>query len=224
MTKITKTALRARRARPRNGHRQHRIRRWARAAAQEGQDAEAIVARTAAALADAAAIAARLVQVGVVDDTVFAQARARRLRGSGRSARATLAHLSARGWRRNRPCGAGPREDMPDELAARSDPLPQAPFRRLRSGNAGCAAPAEMAGEPGACRLWRRDGPPRPRASHSDFLERLLGAENDARIERQRAALMKTATLPSIKTIGDYDFAFASGAPGQRSRFQNWPP
>src|SRR5690554_8211859 len=37
--------------------------------------------------------------------------------------------------------------------------------------------------------------------------------ENDARIERQRAALMKIATLPSVKTIEDYDFAFASGAP-----------
>ena len=34
-------------------------------------------------------------------------------------------------------------------------------------------------------------------ASHGDFLERLLGIENDARIERQRAALMKIATLPS---------------------------
>ncbi len=49
--------------------------------------------------------------------------------------------------------------------------------------------------------------------SHGDFLERLLGIENDARIERQRAALMKIATLPSVKTIEDYDFAFASGAP-----------
>lgn len=50
-------------------------------------------------------------------------------------------------------------------------------------------------------------------ASHSDFLERILGVENDARIERQRTALMKIATLPSIKTIEAYDFAFASGAP-----------
>src|SRR5690606_30010543 len=50
-------------------------------------------------------------------------------------------------------------------------------------------------------------------ATHSDFLERLLCMENDARIERQRAALMKIATLPSVKTIEDYDFAFASGAP-----------
>ncbi|MGV3347123.1 IS21-like element helper ATPase IstB [Bordetella sp. LUAb4] len=50
-------------------------------------------------------------------------------------------------------------------------------------------------------------------ASHGDFLERMLGVENDARVERQRTALMKIATLPSIKTIEAYDFAFASGAP-----------
>ena len=50
-------------------------------------------------------------------------------------------------------------------------------------------------------------------ASHADFFERLLVIENNARIERQRTALMKTATLPSIKTIEQYDFAFASGAP-----------
>lgn len=50
-------------------------------------------------------------------------------------------------------------------------------------------------------------------ATHADFLERLLVIENDARIERQRTALMKIATLPSVKTIEQYDFAFASGAP-----------
>lgn len=50
-------------------------------------------------------------------------------------------------------------------------------------------------------------------ASHGDFLEKLLAVENDARIERQRTALMKLATLPSIKTLEQYDFAFASGAP-----------
>jgi DNA replication protein DnaC len=53
----------------------------------------------------------------------------------------------------------------------------------------------------------------RDNATHSDFLERVLAIENDARIERQRTALMKIATLPSIKTIEEYDFAFASGAP-----------
>jgi DNA replication protein DnaC len=50
-------------------------------------------------------------------------------------------------------------------------------------------------------------------ASHADFFERLLIIENNARIERQRTTLMKIATLPSIKTIEQYDFAFASGAP-----------
>jgi DNA replication protein DnaC len=68
-------------------------------------------------------------------------------------------------------------------------------------------------------------------ASHADFLERLLQTENDARIERQRTALMKLATLPSIKTIEQYDFAFASGAPRaqilgamrRRSSSTSWP-
>jgi DNA replication protein DnaC len=50
-------------------------------------------------------------------------------------------------------------------------------------------------------------------ASHGDFLEKILNVENDARLERQRIALMKLATLPSVKTIEQYDFAFASGAP-----------
>ena len=49
--------------------------------------------------------------------------------------------------------------------------------------------------------------------SHGDFLEKILNVENDARLERQRTALMKLATLPSVKTIEQYDFAFASGAP-----------
>ena len=55
-------------------------------------------------------------------------------------------------------------------------------------------------------------------ASHGDYLERLLGTENDAGIEHQRAALMKIATLPSVKTIEDYEFAFASGAPRTQSQ------
>jgi DNA replication protein DnaC len=33
------------------------------------------------------------------------------------------------------------------------------------------------------------------------------------RLARRRTALMKLATLPSIKTLEQYDFAFASGAP-----------
>ncbi len=50
-------------------------------------------------------------------------------------------------------------------------------------------------------------------ASYGEFLERLLAAENDARLERQREALLKIATLPGIKTLEQYDFGFASGAP-----------
>jgi DNA replication protein DnaC len=53
----------------------------------------------------------------------------------------------------------------------------------------------------------------RTEASYADFLERLLVAENDARVQRQRETLTKMATLPNIKTIEQYDFAFASGAP-----------
>ena len=53
----------------------------------------------------------------------------------------------------------------------------------------------------------------RDEASFADFLERLLTMENDARVERQRQTLLKLATLPAIKTLEQYDFGFASGAP-----------
>src|SRR5829696_8272822 len=50
-------------------------------------------------------------------------------------------------------------------------------------------------------------------ASFAEFLERLLTIENDARVERQRQTLLKLATLPAVKTLEQYDFGFASGAP-----------
>lgn len=50
-------------------------------------------------------------------------------------------------------------------------------------------------------------------STHGEFLEHVLAVENEARIERQRATLMKIATIPAVKTIEQYDFAFASGAP-----------
>lgn len=50
-------------------------------------------------------------------------------------------------------------------------------------------------------------------ASFGDFLERLLGMEAAARGERKRQVLLKLATLPAVKTLEAYDFAFASGAP-----------
>lgn len=49
--------------------------------------------------------------------------------------------------------------------------------------------------------------------SFSDFLEKLLAAELQARHERTRQTLLKLATLPAVKTLEQYDFAFASGAP-----------
>jgi DNA replication protein DnaC len=53
----------------------------------------------------------------------------------------------------------------------------------------------------------------RDEASFAEFLERLLTMENDARVERQRQTLLKLATLPAVKTLEQYDFGFASGAP-----------
>lgn len=50
-------------------------------------------------------------------------------------------------------------------------------------------------------------------ASYADFLEKLLSAEVAARSERTRQTLLTLATLPAVKTLEQYDFAFASGAP-----------
>lgn len=49
--------------------------------------------------------------------------------------------------------------------------------------------------------------------SFADFLEHLLRAEAESRTERSRQTLLKMATLPALKTLEQYDFAFASGAP-----------
>jgi DNA replication protein DnaC len=53
----------------------------------------------------------------------------------------------------------------------------------------------------------------RKEISYADFLEQLLTVENGARLERQRDILLKLSTLPSIKTLEQYDFGFATGAP-----------
>ena len=50
-------------------------------------------------------------------------------------------------------------------------------------------------------------------ATFSDFLEQLLKTELDSRHERARQTLLKLSTLPAIKTLEEYDFAFASGTP-----------
>jgi len=50
-------------------------------------------------------------------------------------------------------------------------------------------------------------------SSMADFLEQLLQAEIGAREERKRQVLTKLAALPGVKTLEQYDFGFASGAP-----------
>jgi DNA replication protein DnaC len=49
--------------------------------------------------------------------------------------------------------------------------------------------------------------------SLADFLDKLLGTECTAREQRTREAMLKLATLPAIKTLEAFDFAFASAAP-----------
>ena len=49
--------------------------------------------------------------------------------------------------------------------------------------------------------------------SYQEFFERLLQAEFRERQERSRVLLTKTAGFPAIKTLDQYDFTFATGAP-----------
>ena len=49
--------------------------------------------------------------------------------------------------------------------------------------------------------------------SYQEFFERLLQAEYRERQERSRVLLTKTAGFPAIKTLDQYDFSFATGAP-----------
>jgi DNA replication protein DnaC len=50
-------------------------------------------------------------------------------------------------------------------------------------------------------------------SSYADFLETVLSTEVEARTERTRQTLLKLATLPTIKTLEQFDFTFARGAP-----------
>lgn len=69
---------------------ENRIARWAREQAADAEEARA-------SYADAQAVARALVTAGLVDDAVFAAARARRLQRAGRSRRAVAANLAAKG-------------------------------------------------------------------------------------------------------------------------------
>ena len=50
-------------------------------------------------------------------------------------------------------------------------------------------------------------------ASYADFLERVLHAEARARQERKVTTLMKLATMPAVKTLEQFDWKEAPGAP-----------
>ncbi|USS95503.1 AAA family ATPase [Serratia symbiotica] len=55
-------------------------------------------------------------------------------------------------------------------------------------------------------------------ASLGDFLEQRLKLEVDSRDERRRQTLLRLSGLPVLKTLEQFDFKFASGAP--RARLQ----
>jgi regulatory protein len=103
-----------------------RVDRWARA--QEGEPEE-IAAAAAAAAAEIPGVIARLRALGAVNDAAFAASRAKRLTRSGKSRRATQAHLAAKGVR---DFALG--EDPARELAAAC-----AYLRRRRAGPFGDA-------------------------------------------------------------------------------------
>ena len=49
--------------------------------------------------------------------------------------------------------------------------------------------------------------------SYADFIEQLLQSELMAKQERTQSTLLKFSSLPSVKTLEQYDFSFAAGAP-----------
>ena len=50
-------------------------------------------------------------------------------------------------------------------------------------------------------------------SSFADFLQKVLECEMFGRDERRRATLMRLATMPSIKTLEQFDWSHAGGAP-----------
>src|SRR6516225_8433268 len=49
--------------------------------------------------------------------------------------------------------------------------------------------------------------------SFTDFVEELLAAERESRRARAREMFARIAGFPAIKTLDQYDFSFATGAP-----------
>src|SRR5580698_10003556 len=73
-----------------------RVDRWGRLQEEEG-DPEDIAQAMRRAKAEIPGVLSRLRELGVLNDTAFAASRAKRLSRAGKSRRATLAHLAAKG-------------------------------------------------------------------------------------------------------------------------------
>jgi regulatory protein len=76
---------------------QRRIANWARRATRAGRETESVAQDAAAARELIAEIVGRLGEVGLVNDVVFAETRAKRMSSSGRSRRAITMHLAQKG-------------------------------------------------------------------------------------------------------------------------------
>lgn len=94
-----------------------KVHRWAQGARLAGVDPGTITSSVRASLSTVREVVSRLAASGVVDDTAFAAARARRLHREGRSRRAIVAHLAARGVDADTAEAAFPEQDA-DELDA----------------------------------------------------------------------------------------------------------
>ena len=106
-----------------------KVDRWARLYAGEDAEPEETVAAARRAKAVIPGVIARLREAGVLNDDAFATSRAKRLTREGKSRRATLAHLAAKGV-----MGATLPDDPERELAAAC-----AYLRRRRAGPFGDA-------------------------------------------------------------------------------------
>jgi regulatory protein len=113
-----------------------KIDRWARLQAGEDAEPEEVGAAARRAKAEIPPVIARLREAGVLNDDAFAASRAKRLRREGKSHRATMAHLAAKGVARP------VLQDDPDrELAAAC-----AYLRRRRAGPFGDAPEEKILG------------------------------------------------------------------------------
>ncbi len=101
-----------------------RLDRWARQQAAEDTDEAAIEAAARQAKSAIPGVIARLKELGALNDSAFAASRAKRLTREGKSRRATLAHLAAKGVR-----APALNDDPQRELAAAC-----AYLRRRRAG------------------------------------------------------------------------------------------